>query len=92
MSEEINESEEARDQEEVMIIVNAEPKPVPSQQISYQEVVDLAYPLPPSPTLIFTVTYRNAEEPNREGSLVSGQSVKARKKGTVFNVKATTKS
>ncbi len=78
--------------EEVMIIVNGEPIPVQSEEVSYQEVVNLAYPAPPSPETLFTVTYRNAEEPKREGSLVPGQSVEAKKKGTIFNVKATTKS
>ena len=92
MSEFTTPAEGATHSEQVMIIVNGEQKFVPSEQVNYQEVVNLAYPTPPSPDTIFTVTYRNAEEPNREGSLVSGQSVEAKKKGTIFNVKATTKS
>lgn len=75
----------------VQIIVNGEPKTVPSVEVSYEEVVALAYPTPPSPETIFQVTFRNAEEPKR-GSLVAGQSVTVRKEGTIFNVKATGKS
>ncbi len=79
-------------QKEIIIIVNAEKKTVPSREVSYAEVVSLAYPTPPSPDTTFTVTYRNAVGPNKEGSLVDGQSVKVREEGTIFNVRATGKS
>ncbi|HLW01627.1 MAG TPA: multiubiquitin domain-containing protein [Ktedonobacterales bacterium] len=84
-------AEEAARHEHVTIIVNAERKTVPSLEVSYTEVVKLAYPTPPSPDTTFTVTYRNAVDP-REGSLVEGQSVKVREEGTIFNVRATGKS
>jgi hypothetical protein len=73
------------------IIVNGEPHEVPSDVVSYQEVVALAFPVPPSPDARYTVSYRNAKEPH-EGSLAPSQSVVVRKEGTVFNVKATGKS
>lgn len=84
-------AEAAARHEHATIIVNGERKTVPSQVVTYTEVVKLAYPTPPSPDTTFTVTYRNAEEP-REGSLVEGQSVKVREEGTIFNVRATGKS
>ncbi len=85
-------AEEAAHHKEITIIVNAEQKTVPSREVSYTEVVTLAFPTPPSPDTTFTVTYRNAVGPNKEGSLVDGQSVKVREEGTIFNVRATGKS
>jgi hypothetical protein len=85
-------AEEAAHHKVITIIVNAEQKTVLSRDVSYAEVVALAYPTPPSPDTTFTVTYRNAEGPNREGSLVNGQSVKVKEEGTIFNVRATSKS
>jgi len=83
---------EAAHREDVVIIVNGEQKIVASDDVSYEEVVALAYPTPPSPDTRFTVTYRKAKEPHHEGSLAPGQSVDVRKEGTIFNVKATGKS
>lgn len=75
----------------IRIIVNGEQKEVPSETMTYDEVVKLAYPTPPGPDTVFTVTYRNAEQ-QKEGSLVQGQSVRVKEDGTIFNVKATSKS
>lgn len=75
----------------VEIIVNGEAKPVGSREVSYSEVVRLAYPNPPTPDTVFTVTYRHAIKPH-EGSLVEGQCVEVREEGTLFNVYATSKS
>ena len=91
MSEATFAAEEAAKHKAVSIIVNGQPKTVQSQLVSYAEVVALAYPTPPSPDTIFTVTFRNAEKP-REGSLVDGQTVEVKKEGTIFNVRATGKS
>jgi hypothetical protein len=74
------------------IIVNAVEHSIETEIISYEQVVSLAYPTPPTPDTVFTVTYRKAKEPNHEGSLAPGQSVEVKKKGTIFNVKATGKS
>src|SRR5260221_2719376 len=84
-------AEEAAHHKEIAIIVNGERKTIPSREVSYTEVVALAYPTPPSPDTMFTVTYRNAVKP-KEGSLVDGQSVDVKEEGTIFNVRATGKS
>ena len=76
---------------DVRIIVNCEPKVVESEVVSYEQVVRLAYPTPPSPDTRFTVTFRNAKEP-KEGSLAPGRTVVVKREGTIFNVKATGKS
>jgi hypothetical protein len=78
--------------EQYVIIVNGEAKTVNSDEVSYEEVVALAYSVPPAPNAIFSVTYRKAKEPRHEGSLVEGQSVEVRKEGTIFNVTPTGKS
>jgi hypothetical protein len=82
---------EAAKHERFVIIVNTQPHTVESETVSYEEIVKLAYPTPPSPDARCTVTYRNAEEP-KEGSLAPGHSVEVKKKGTIFNVKATGRS
>lgn len=75
-----------------VIVVNAEQHTVESEIVSYEQVVKIAYPTPPSPDTRYTVTYRKAEEPNHEGSIAPGQSVEVKKEGTIFNVKTTGKS
>lgn len=73
------------------IIVNAEEKTVDDETVTFDQVTTLAYPTPPYPDTLYTVTYRDAHEP-KEGRLVAGQTVVVKKKGTVFNVKASDKS
>ncbi len=84
-------AEETDRHEHFAVIVNGQQRTVESQIVSYEEVVKLAYPTPPSPDTRYTVTYRNAKEP-KEGSLARGQSVEIKKEGTIFNVKATGRS
>lgn len=74
-----------------VIVVNGQQHIVEFQTVTYEEVVKIAYPTPPSPDARYTVTYRNAHKP-MEGSLAPGQSVEVKKEGTVFNVKATGRS
>jgi hypothetical protein len=83
--------DEAAHHKDFSIIVNGEPKTVESKDVSYEAIVKIAYPTPPSPETRFTVTYRKAEKPH-EGSLAPGQSVEVKKDGTIFNVKPTGKS
>ncbi len=73
-------------------IINGEEHRRENNQVSYEEVVGLSFPNPPSPDTRYTVTYRNAKEPARDGSLVAGQFVVIDESRTVFNVTATTKS
>lgn len=74
------------------IIVNAREKKVTTNELSYEEVVNLAYnDNPPSgPGIVITVTFRNAAG-HEQGSLAAGQSVEIRN-GTIFDVTATNKS
>jgi hypothetical protein len=74
------------------IIVNGREHKVAMNVLTFEEVVRLAFPTPPSgDAVMVTVTYRNADSDRREGTLVEGQSVTI-KNGTIFNVTATTRS
>lgn len=85
-------AEEAIRPETATIIVNAQPKTVLSREVSYTEVVNLAFPTPPAPGVIYTVTYENAVKPRQEGSLIEGQFVTVKEKGTSFDVTPTNKA
>ena len=86
MSTEANEKDK-----EVTIIVNGREKTVTSKELTFDEVVDLAFDDPQrGPNIVFTITYRRGEG-NKEGSLLEGQSVKV-KDGMIFNVTRTDKS
>lgn len=79
-------------QREFKIIVNARPKETPKRELSFDEVVRLAFESPPTgPNIKFTITYRNGPRRNREGTLTEGSSVFI-KNGMVFNVTPTDKS
>ncbi len=74
------------------IIVNLEEKVVDKKILTFREVVKLAYPnVQDGPDVVYTVTYKKAAGPEREGTLDEGQSVKI-KNGTIFNVRRTDKS
>lgn len=77
---------------EFTIIVNGRQKVVTSKELSFTEVVALAFDNPPTgPNILFTVTYRKGEGNKPEGNLVEGETVKV-KDGMIFNVTATDKS
>lgn len=62
--------------------------------LTYEELGQLAYP-GHDPEAKFTVSYRNADpshggKPN--GTLIAGESVTIKKKGTTFDVRLTTRS
>lgn len=76
---------------EVTIIVNGREKQFPKEEISFAEVVALAFDTPPSSDTLYTVTYKRGHGSKPEGTLVEGQSVKV-KDGMIFNVTATNKS
>ncbi len=71
---------------EYAIVINGELAVVPHQTVSFTEVVAIAYPVPPSPQTVFTVSYEHAEGPRHEGLLVDGQAVTVKKDGTTFDV------
>ncbi len=76
---------------EYTIIVNTREKVVTEKELSFSDIVALAYETPPTgPNTILTVTYRRGHG-NQDGTLIEGQSVKIKDR-MVFNVSATDKS
>lgn len=77
---------------DITIIVNGRQKTVTARELSFAEIVNLAFDTPPTgQNIVFTVTYRRGEGNKPEGSLVEGETVKV-KEGMIFNVTATDKS
>lgn len=74
------------------VIINARPYPVEAKELSYADVVNLAYrgSPPVGENVIITVTYTRGEN-GKEGSMLPGDRVKA-KNNMVFNVSATDRS
>lgn len=76
----------------VTIIVNTRPKPWNKKKISFEEVVAIAYPVPPAgQEIVYTVGYFDGPPNRPEGSLTAGKSVRVRDQ-MVFDVKFTDKS
>lgn len=76
----------------IKIIVNGREKHVAERDLTYDEIVRLAYENPPSgENVLITVTYRRGHDPRSEGSVKPGGHVRV-KEGMVFNVKHTDKS
>ncbi len=87
----VNEKE-GHDAKITEIVVNGQKKEFAGKEISYREVVELAFENPwGNPNVIYTVTYTRGHDDKPQGTLVDGQSVKV-KKGIVFNVTRTDKS
>jgi len=74
------------------IFVNTRPKPWNKKRISFEQVVAIAYPVPPPGQLIvYTVGFFNGPPNRPEGSLTAGESVRVRDQ-MEFDVKFTDRS
>ena len=88
----LNQDEHFYSQKAFTIIVNAEAKEVARNRLSFEDVVKLAFEMPPSgPNILITVDYGMGPPANPQGSLQKGQSVRI-KNGIVFDVTATDRS
>ena len=77
---------------EITVVVNGTQKTVDKDDISFDEIVRLAFDNPPyGSNTLFTITYRRGHGNKPEGILAEGESVKT-KEGMVFDVTATDKS
>lgn len=82
----------ADDKGRIEIIVNTRPRIVTTDELSYDEVIKLAFDPPPTgPHWEIVVSYRNGAGRPPDGRLRPGGTVKVQE-GTVFNVTATDKS
>jgi hypothetical protein len=74
------------------IEVNGRDKTVSGKEVSYEELVALAFdPVPTGPMVVITITFSGGPAHHREGTLGPGQSTEI-KAGERFNVVATDKS
>jgi hypothetical protein len=72
--------------DEYIIIVNAEEHTIEQEKLTYEQVVELAYPGGPTgPDITYSVTFEHAKEP-KQGTLSAGGSVEVKKRNTVFDV------
>lgn len=77
---------------ELTIIVNGREKVVTDRELSFAQVVALAFDNPPTGDNVrFIVTYRRGEGNKPEGTLAPGGTVKV-KEGMIFNVTTTNQS
>jgi hypothetical protein len=74
------------------IIVNSRPRTVNARTVTFEQIVQLAFPGQHEPNVVFSMTYRHAASTPHAGELGSGGSVEVKKKGTVFNVTRTVQS
>ncbi|MFJ4818325.1 multiubiquitin domain-containing protein [Streptomyces sp. NPDC088801] len=87
-----NEQEHGKRDKGFEVIINGTMVTLDHDTVTYDELGQLAYP-GHDPQAMFTVTYKNAIAPHGgDGILVAGESVKAKKKGTYFHVRLTTRS
>jgi len=87
-----NSNKEVAQGKTVEIIVNGRQKMVSTKELSFDQIVALAFDNPPTDeNSMFTVTYRRGDGNKPEGSLVKGENVKV-KEGMIFNVTLTHKS
>jgi hypothetical protein len=76
----------------VTIIVNAKEKSWNEKQISFEQLIVLAFgSYDNNPDKVYTVTYDKGPNENREGSMIKGDTVFVKNK-MIFNVAATDKS
>lgn len=77
---------------DVSIVVNGTQKTVTKGDLTFDEVVNLAFESPPyGENTLFSVTYRRGHGNKPEGILAPGELVKV-KEGMIFDVTATDKS
>jgi hypothetical protein len=74
------------------IIVNSRPRKVNARTVTFEQIVQLAFPGQHEPNVVFSMTYRHAASTPHAGELGAGGSVDVKKKGTVFNVTRTVQS
>lgn len=80
------------DDKTFLITVNARQKRVDHDELSFDELVDLAFDDPArGPQIVFTITFRDAGGRIAEGELDEGQTLKVRD-GTIINVTRTDQS
>lgn len=88
----MKESKPDKTKKAVTIIVNGRQREVEKEEISFDEIVALAFETPPyAENTLFTITYKRGHGNKPDGILSEGASIKV-KEGMIFDVRATDKS
>jgi len=93
----MNNSEEHKNEtpghnKEFTIIVNGREKTIAYREITFIQVVELAFNVTSiEPNIVYTVTYKRGEGDKPEGVMVNGDIVKVKNR-MIFNVTQTNKS
>ncbi len=74
------------------IIVNSRPRVIEDRHVTFEQIVQFAFPEPHEDNVVFSMTYRHAASKPHAGELAAGGTVDVKKKGTVFNVTRTVQS
>ena len=74
------------------IIVNSRPKTVADRKVTFELIVQLAFPGRHAANVVFSMTYRHAASKPHAGELGGGGVVEVKQEGTVFNVTRTVQS
>ena len=74
------------------IIVNSRPRTVDAKRVTFEQVVQLAFPGKHAPNIVFSMTYRHAASKPHAGELGPRGFVEVKQTGTVFNVTRTVQS
>lgn len=74
------------------ITVNSRARDIDHAVVTYEEIVQLAFPGQHDPNVSFSMTYRKADSVPHAGELGAGGTVTVKKKGTIFNVTRTVQS
>ena len=74
------------------IIVNSRLKTVPDRKVTFEQIVQIAFPGEHAANIVFSMTYRHAASNPHAGELGKGGAVEVKPEGTVFNVTRTVQS
>jgi len=80
-----------RNPDETAIIVNGRTRTVPGEEVTFEQIVQIAFPNDTTANAVFSMTFRHAQSKPHSGDLAAGGVVEV-KKGTVFNVTRTVQS
>jgi len=75
-----------------LITVNSREETVPGAHVTFEQVVQLAYPGGHEPNVKFSMTFRHVASKPHAGELSAGGSVEVRHEGSTFNVTRTVQS
>ena len=79
--------------EEYKIIVNGTEHVVRSDIVTFEEVIDLAFPGHPSgDNIVYSVTFEKARSEPHHGTLAPGGKVTVKEHGTIFDATRTDRS